>query len=239
MGGCWGWDTRPWAVFDSIRWGQQGQTQGWVLRAESPSLCSVWKLSQLCSLILQLNQSRGKSEQKWVCGGAGVHVGLGDGEGRRQWGRMETMGNGCCPSQHVPPLQHLDELPSLSPLSRAQIWHSEGFFFPFLTPRVSRSRDFSYDSWSLGCQIALWRVRLTRCLQGAHSSPSWSCLLWGCPAACLSVPQAVSQSVSPPALPACPRMCQLLSPSNGWCHCRGLSTEQGWAKICSDSQMNP
>lgn len=135
MGGCWGWDTRPWAVFDSIRWGQQGQTQDWVLRAESPSLCSVWKLSQLCSLILQLNQSRGKSEQKWVCGGAGVHVGLGDGEGRRQWGRMETMGNGCCPSQHVPPLQHLDELPSLSPLSRAQIWHSEGFFFPLPNPK--------------------------------------------------------------------------------------------------------
>lgn len=46
--------------FDWIRWGQQGQTQGWFLRAESPGLCTVWKRSQLCSLILQLNSIQGQ-----------------------------------------------------------------------------------------------------------------------------------------------------------------------------------
>lgn len=126
MGGRWGWDSRPWAVFDWIRWGQQGQTQDWFLRAESPSLCSVWKLSQLCSLILQLNSIQGQIRAElgvWRCRCARRFGGW------RHW-RMGTMGNWCCPSQHVPPLQHLDELPFLSPLSRAQIWHSEGFFFP-------------------------------------------------------------------------------------------------------------
>lgn len=60
----------PGLCFDSIRWGQQGQTQDWSLRAGSPCLRSVWKLSQLCSLILQLNSIQGQIRAElgvWRC----------------------------------------------------------------------------------------------------------------------------------------------------------------------------
>lgn len=234
--------------FDWIRWGQQGQTQDWFPRAESLGLCSVWKLSQLCSLILQLNSIQGKSELGvWRCRCA------------RRFGGMEGWKDGDngqlvlpFPAHTIPAVPRRAPIP-VTPFQGPGLTLTGPFFFFFINPRVYRSRDFSYESCSLGFQVALSCCRLTRCLRGAaHSSPSWSCLLWGCPAplsAGLSarkpIPQAVSQSDSLPALPACPRnvsahlIQRWLQPCLACATAEVWNTEQVWAKISSNLEMSP
>lgn len=93
-----GWDRRELGLetedlslcFDWIRWGEQGQTEGWFLRAQSPCLRSVWKQSlsfALCSF--GLIQSGDKLQWNWVCVRAGVHVCLGGWVNGREGGHKK------------------------------------------------------------------------------------------------------------------------------------------------------